>query len=127
MACLSLYVLLGALVVSPPVSSTTLDQNRFTPIAEGFYLPERDVYGSLSYGATIFASFPRNCMNVVPEPQNSQKSTFFQENKSFYEHVSVSTGISASLKGKFTMGTTLSVASENIASLKTGQRDRTIA
>ena len=120
MARLSRFVLLvgAVLAVSPRVSSIT-NQDRFTPIAEGFYLPRKDVYGSFSHGKIIFASFPEKCTSVVSEPENNQKSTFYQESESFYQHVSTSTGISASLKGAFTMGTTLSAASDSFASLNT--------
>ena len=104
--------------MSPPVSSTK-NQDLITPIAEGFYLPKQDVYGSLSSGETIFASIPTECVDVNRESRNRRDRTFFQESESFYQYVSTSTGISTSLKGEFTMGTTLSTASDNIASLNT--------
>ena len=101
-----------------PVTCATT-QDRFTPIGDGFFLPERDFYGFLSHGVSVFANLPDSCASVVDEPKNSQKSTFYEHSKSFYQHVSVSTGLSASLEGPFTMGTTLSIASDSIASLQT--------
>ena len=91
----------------------------FSPISDGFYLPERDIFGQLSHGVKIFASVPGSCVNVVKEPRNDQASTFYENSESFYQHVASSAGISVNLKGAFTMGTTLATASNFVASFET--------
>lgn len=84
------------------------------PLGQGFYLPAKDILGDYEAGEVIFRTIPPSCVEAVGRPVTRQERSFFKSSESFYRYVSTKTGVSATLKGSFTMGTTLDVVSQAV-------------
>ena len=85
-------------------------------IGEAFYLPDSDLLGTFTEGASIFQEIPKECIKYHNQSRTRNDRSFYQNADSFFKSMSVSSSISASLKGPFTMGVTLSSASKSMSS-----------
>ena len=85
-------------------------------IGEAFYLPDSDLLGTFTEGASIFQEIPKDCIKYNNQSLTRNDRSFYQNADSFYKSMSVSSSISASLVGPFTMGVSLSSASQSMSS-----------
>ena len=85
-------------------------------IGEAFYLPRKDLLGTFTGGASIFQEIPKECIMEHKQRMTRNDKSFYENTESFYSSMAVSSSISASLKGKFTMGFSLSSASKSTSS-----------
>ena len=85
-------------------------------IGEAFYLPKKDLLGTFIGGASIFQEIPKECITEHKERTTRNDRSFYENTESFYNSMAVSSSISVRLKGKFTMGFSLSSASASESS-----------
>ena len=85
-------------------------------IGEAFYLPKRDLLGTFTEGASIFQDIPKECIKYHNQSKTRNDRSFYESADSFYRSMSDASSISASLIGPFTMGVSLSSASQSMSS-----------
>ena len=85
-------------------------------IGEAFYLPDSDLLGTFTEGASIFQEIPKDCIRYHDQSRTRNDRSFYENDEAFYKSMAVSASISASLIGPFTMGVTLSSASQSMSS-----------
>ena len=85
-------------------------------IGEAFYLPDSDLLGTFTEGASIFQEIPKECIKYHNQSKTRNDRSFYENVESFYKSVAVSASISPDVTGPFTMGVTLSSASKSMSS-----------
>ena len=88
-------------------------------LGKAFFLPDEDIYAP-NGGRSIFKEINKKCFHKTAVGQTNRLQVVVEDTNSFYKIISSDSGLSISLRGKYTMGFTLGVKTQ---SLSTGQVD----
>ena len=93
-------------------------QNEEFGLGESIYVPEKDLLGSIPNGYQVFASLPPSCIQKKAVHIDTEDEEAYSDTASFYSMISTATGMDASFRKDFTMGTTLDITTQRISSAK---------
>jgi len=113
MGCLTLILGLCTVSVLNAQSQITDANSR---MGYGFFLPKHDMLGQLTGGAKIFNNLDPSCIVTIPNNKLRRETTFYSNTQSFFSAIATRTGVSAELKGPYTMGATFNAKSNSISS-----------
>jgi len=110
----NLLIAVFAISVLTPCGAAMME-----PLGESFFLPNNDLLAPQVGGKFIFKSVSEKCFKSAEVGLLTDMRSTFSNIDTFYNKLSVDSGVSASLKGVFTMGATVNAKTGSISAGQT--------
>lgn len=88
-------------------------------LGSSMYVPDEDLLGSIDavqLKERVFQHFPEKCLKIEPYPTGTKTFTEYEDTKTFYTAITVSTDLDVSLQNTANLGVTLTTESQFVAS-----------
>ena len=86
------------------------------PLGRSLFLPNQDILNPNFDGKPIFETFKEDCYLSRKESRTEETRSRFHNTETFYKRLATVSGISAGLRGPYTMGVTLDIKTQDLSS-----------